>query len=52
MKTCKKQRNQLEKNFINCLYYWNEKYYGNGFTERLNCYKSSTINLYKYENKI
>ena len=32
-KYIQKQLNQLEKNFMDCLYYWNEKYYRNGFAD-------------------
>ena len=29
----KKQLDQLDKNFMDYLYYWNEKYYRNGFAD-------------------
>ena len=32
-KYVQKQLDQLEKNFMNYLYYWNEKYYRNGFVD-------------------
>ena len=35
-KYVQKQLEQLEKNFMDYLYYWNEKYYRNGFVDVLN----------------
>lgn len=32
-KYVQKQLNQLDKNFMDYLYYWNEKYYRNGFAD-------------------
>ena len=32
-KYVQKQLDQLEKNFMDYLYYWNEKYYRNGFVD-------------------
>lgn len=32
-KYVKKQLDQLDKNFMNYLFYWNEKYYRNGFAD-------------------
>ena len=32
-KYVKKQLDQLDKNFMDYLYYWNEKYYRNGFVD-------------------
>ena len=32
-KYVQKQLDQLDKNFMDYLYYWNEKYYRNGFAE-------------------
>ena len=32
-KYVQKQLDELDKNFMNYLYYWNEKYYRNGFTD-------------------
>ena len=32
-KYVKKQLDQLDKNFMDYLYYWNEKYYRNGFAD-------------------
>ena len=32
-KYVQKQLEQLEKNFMDYLYYWNEKYYRNGFVD-------------------
>lgn len=32
-KYVQKQLDQLDKNFMDCLCYWNEKYYRNGFVD-------------------
>ena len=32
-KYVKKQLDQLDKNFMDYLFYWNEKYYRNGFAD-------------------
>ena len=32
-KYVKNQLDMLDQNFIDCLYYWNEKYYRNGFVD-------------------
>lgn len=34
-KYVKKQLDQLDKNFMDYLYYWNEKYYRNGFADMI-----------------
>lgn len=39
-KYVKKQLDQLDKNFMDYLYYWNEKYYRNGFADVIELFYS------------
>ena len=40
-KYVQKQLDQLDKNFIDYLYYWNEKYYRNGFADVIELFEIS-----------